>query len=73
MAPLRCKVLKGNEMSRTVAGRGFFRNAMNTLIAAREREAARRVAGVLLTFDDARLAEYGYVRADLQKERASYY
>lgn len=60
-------------MSRTSAGRGFFRNAMNSLMIAREREAERRVAGVLLGFDDARLAEFGYDRAELQKARASYY
>lgn len=59
-------------MTLTPARRGFLRNAMNTLIAAREREAARHVAGILLSLDDSRLAKLGYVRAELEKSGRGY-
>lgn len=50
--------------------RSFFRNALNSLIAAREREAEAYVNGMLLTFDDETLDRHGYVRSELVKRPA---
>lgn len=46
--------------------RGFFRNAVNALVAAREKQAQRYVAGALLMLDDETLKANGYTRAELQ-------
>jgi hypothetical protein len=45
--------------------RGFFRSAMDAMIASREREAKRQINDMLLSFDDRTLAAYGYKRSDL--------
>ncbi|PDQ19388.1 hypothetical protein CN311_19810 [Mesorhizobium sanjuanii] len=55
------------------ARRGFFRNAMNALIEARQREANRYVSGVLLYLDDETLKAHGYDREDLRKAANSPY
>lgn len=47
---------------------GFFRNAFNALIAARERQANSYVNGALLMLDDETLKAHGYNRADLRKQ-----
>ncbi|WP_352978542.1 hypothetical protein [Mesorhizobium sp. M1378] len=58
---------KETMMSTISARRGFFRNAMNALIEARQREAGRYVSGVLLGFDDETLKAHGYDREQLKK------
>ncbi|MEP6564885.1 MAG: hypothetical protein ABJB10_07070 [Mesorhizobium sp.] len=57
----------------TPARRGFFRNAMNALIEARQREASRYVSGVLLHLDDETLKAHGYDREELKKTANSLY
>ena len=46
---------------------GFFRNAFNALIAARERQASSYVNGALLMLDDETLKAHGYSRSELRK------
>lgn len=53
--------------------RGFFRNAFDALITARQREAARYVNGALLSYDDETLKALGHNREDLQKRSRSIY
>ncbi len=53
-------------------GRGFFRNALDTLVEARSRQASRYVNGALLMLDDETLKANGYSRAELQKNASSY-
>ncbi|HTV68695.1 MAG TPA: hypothetical protein VMF90_09170 [Rhizobiaceae bacterium] len=50
---------------------GFFRNALNTLVAARQRQADRYVSGALLALDDETLKAHGYKREELTR-RVSY-
>lgn len=50
---------------------GFFRNALNTLLESRQRQAELYVNGVLLALDDATLKNHGYDRAELSKRGAS--
>ena len=57
-------------MATNSAGHGFFRNALGAMMAARERQASRYVAGALLKFDDETLLANGYSREELEK-RAS--
>lgn len=57
-------------MATNSARHGFFRNAIGAMMAAREKQAARYVAGVLLKYDDDTLKAGGYSRAELEK-RAS--
>lgn len=57
-------------MATNSARHGFFRNALGAMMAARERQASRYVAGVLLKYDDDTLKAGGYSRAELEK-RAS--
>lgn len=49
---------------------GFFRNAMNALIAARTRQAAAYVNGALLMLDDETLRRNGYNRRELLRQPA---
>ncbi|MCO5163180.1 MAG: hypothetical protein M9939_18760 [Mesorhizobium sp.] len=52
---------------------GFFRNALNSLIEARARQANSYVNGALLMLDDETLAKNGYSREALRRNaRASY-
>lgn len=53
--------------------RGFFRNAMNTLVEARERQASRYVTGALLMLDDATLKAHGYSREELKRRPSAPY
>ncbi len=55
-------------MAQTSAKRGFFRSAVDALMAARERQAQRYVAGALLMLDDETLKLNGYNRAELQRK-----
>lgn len=50
---------------------GFLATAFDAVVAARQREAARYVNGVLLSMDDATLKQHGYDRKQLEKN-ASY-
>ncbi len=53
--------------------RGFFRGALDSIVAARSAQAARYVDGALLMLDDETLAAHGYNREQLRKRGASYY
>lgn len=48
--------------------RGFFRNALDAMIAAREKQAAAYVNRTLLMLDDETLRTNGYNRADLERK-----
>jgi hypothetical protein len=52
--------------------RGFFAGAFNSLIAAREQQAARYVNGALLMLDDATLKAHGYSRDELKRRPSAY-
>ena len=52
-------------MTATVKNAGFFRRAIRSMIAARERKAELYINSVLLTFDDDMLRTHGYSRAEL--------
>ena len=56
-------------MTTNARRRGFFRSAMDAMIASREREAKRQINDMLLSFDDQALAAYGYKRADLTRRK----
>lgn len=47
--------------------RGFFRNAVDALVAAREKQATRYVNGALLMLDDETLKAHGYNREELKR------
>ena len=51
--------------------RGFFRNAMDAMMAARERQASRYVASTLLMLDDETLKAGGFNRAELERRSNS--
>ncbi|TWG64777.1 MULTISPECIES: hypothetical protein [unclassified Aminobacter] len=46
---------------------GFFRNAVNAMVTAREKQARRYVASALLMLDDETLKAAGHNRADLER------
>ncbi|TKT80135.1 hypothetical protein [Aquamicrobium sp. LC103] len=60
-------------MAQNSAGRGFFRNAVDALMAAREKQAARYVNGALLMLDDETLKSHGLTRDELKRRGAQYY
>ena len=60
-------------MATNSRGNGFFANAIGAMMAARERQASRYAASVLLKLDDATLRAQGYDRADLRKRAAGYH
>lgn len=47
--------------------KGFFSSAFNAIVKARQAQADRHVASVLLSLDDDALRAGGYDRADLRK------
>lgn len=51
--------------------RGFFRNAVDALIAARQRQVTRYVNGALLMLDDETLKAHGYTREELRRKGTS--
>lgn len=51
--------------------RGFFRSAMDAMVAAREREVSRHINSALLMLDDATLKANGYTREELRKRGSS--
>ncbi len=50
-----------------MATTGFFRTALDTFVASRQREANRQVNRFLEGLSDETLRYYGYDRADLRK------
>ena len=48
--------------------KSYFRNALDNMIAARERQVRRYVNGTLLGLDDETLKSYGRTREDTRKE-----
>ncbi|WP_163268119.1 hypothetical protein [Chelativorans alearense] len=54
------------------AKRGFFRNAVDALVAARERQVSRYVNGALLMLDDETLKAHGYSREELRRKGTGY-
>jgi hypothetical protein len=54
-------------MAHNSAKRGFFRNAVDAMVAAREKQAHRYVANALLMLDDETLRAGGFDRAELQR------
>lgn len=50
-----------------MARRGFFRNAVDAVMAAREKQASRYVASALLMLDDETLKASGFNRGELER------
>lgn len=48
--------------------RGFFRNAYDAMMEARQRQANQYVNGALLMLDDETLKARGYSRAELRRK-----
>ena len=55
----------------TAKTRGFFRNALATIVDARQRQANQYVSGALLMLDDATLTRHGYTREELRRKGGS--
>ena len=60
-------------MATNSRGNGFFYNALEAMIAAREKQANRYVANAMLRFDDETLRAQGFTRAELKKRAAGYH
>lgn len=54
-------------------GHGFFRGAMDALVAARARQVDRYVNGALLMLDDETLKAHGYNREELKRRSGGSY
>jgi hypothetical protein len=65
--------LQEPEMAKRSSGRGFFRNALNAIVAARTAQAERYVSYALLMMDDDALKAGGYTRQQLRHKRSSYF
>lgn len=52
---------------------GFFRGAVDALIAAREKQVSRYVDRALLMMDDSQLKAHGYSRDELKRRIGLYY
>lgn len=50
-----------------MSNKGFFRNVMDAMISAREKQAARYVSQTLLMLDDETLKARGYSREALRR------
>lgn len=55
------------------AKRGFFRNAVDAMVAARQRQVSRYVNGALMMLDDETLRSHGYDREELRRRGSSYF
>ncbi|MDZ5698178.1 MULTISPECIES: hypothetical protein [Phyllobacteriaceae] len=55
------------------AKHGFFRNAVDALVAARQRQVSRYVNGALLMLDDETLKAHGYTRDELRRKGTTYF
>lgn len=53
--------------------RGFFQNAFDALVAARQKQAEAYVNRALLGLDDRTLKAYGYDRAELARRAGPFY
>jgi hypothetical protein len=51
----------------------FFRNAVNRMIEARERQVSRYVNGAMLSLDDTTLKSLGTSREELRRKGATQY
>lgn len=60
-------------MAHNSTKRGFFRNAVDALVAAREKQASRYVNGALLMLDDETLKAHGYSREELRRRGGVHY
>lgn len=54
-------------MAHNPVRRGFFRSAIDAMVAARERQVNRYVNGALLMLDDETLKANGFTREELRK------
>lgn len=52
-------------MEHNSSKRGFFRSALDAMVAAREKQARAYVRGALLMMDDETLKAHGYTREEL--------
>ncbi|EKF43379.1 hypothetical protein [Nitratireductor indicus] len=60
-------------MAHMAGKRGFFRNAFDALIEARQRQVSSYVNGALLMLDDETLRAHGYTRDELKRSRSVSY
>lgn len=60
-------------MAHNAAKRGFFRGAMDAIVAARAKQVSRYVDGALLMLDDETLAANGYNRQELKRRGGVYH
>ena len=60
-------------MGHNSSKRGFFRNAFDALVEARQKQAAAYVNGMLLAMDDETLRTCGYNRDELKRRGSSSY
>lgn len=60
-------------MARNASRNGFFRGAMDALVAARQKQVNRYVNGALLMLDDETLKANGYNRDELKRSGGMYY
>lgn len=51
----------------------FFKNALDRIVTARERQVRRYVNGALLNMDDTQLAALGRTREEIQREGSQPY
>ncbi len=51
----------------------FFKNALDRIVSARERQVRRYVNGALLGMDDSQLKALGRTREEIQREGAQSY
>jgi hypothetical protein len=54
-------------MEHNSSKRGFFRSALDAMVAAREKQARAYVNGALLMMDDETLKANGYTREELRR------
>lgn len=60
-------------MAARSTGRGFFRNALDAIVAARTAQAERYVNDALLRLDDETLRAYGRTREALKRNSGGSY
>lgn len=60
-------------MAKRSSGRGFFRNALNAIVAARAAQAERYVSETLLMLGDDAPKANGLTRQQLRHKRSGYF
>lgn len=60
-------------MASNTGRRGFFRSAVDAMMAAREKQAQRYVTSALQMLDDETLKAHGYSREELRRKGGTYY